>query len=102
MSFHVLWVGRRARIDVLKLFLFYVYWCFAYMYICVQVVDPGVTELPCGSWELNPSPLQEQSVLLTTEPSLQHQRISVSVSLSLWFFETKFLCVALAVLELAL
>ena len=28
-------------------------------------------ESPCGSWELNSEPLEEQSVLLTTEPSLQ-------------------------------
>ena len=28
-------------------------------------------EPPCGSWELNSGPLEEQSVLLTTEPSLQ-------------------------------
>lgn len=25
---------------------------------------------PCGCWELNSGPLQEQSVLLTIEPSL--------------------------------
>ena len=28
-------------------------------------------ETPCGGWELNSGPLKEQSVLLTTEPSLQ-------------------------------
>jgi hypothetical protein len=28
-------------------------------------------ELPCGCWKLNSGPLEEQSVLLTTEPSLQ-------------------------------
>ena len=28
-------------------------------------------ELPCGCWELNPGPLEEQPVLLTAEPSLQ-------------------------------
>lgn len=28
-------------------------------------------ELPCGCWELYPGPLEEQSVLLTAEPSLQ-------------------------------
>ena len=27
-------------------------------------------ELPCGYWELNSDPLEEQAVLLTTEPSL--------------------------------
>ena len=39
---------------------------------CVRVSDLGVTdscELPCGCWALNPGPLKEQSVLLTTEPS---------------------------------
>ena len=28
-------------------------------------------EPPCGCWELNSGPLEEQSVLLTAEPSLQ-------------------------------
>ena len=28
-------------------------------------------ELPCGCWELSPGPLDQQPVLLTTEPSLQ-------------------------------
>jgi len=28
-------------------------------------------EPPCGCWELNSGPLEEQSVLLATEPSLQ-------------------------------
>ena len=28
-------------------------------------------EPPCGCWELNSGPLEEQSVLLITEPSLQ-------------------------------
>jgi hypothetical protein len=28
-------------------------------------------EPPCGCWDLNSGPLEEQSVLLTTEPSLQ-------------------------------
>lgn len=27
-------------------------------------------ELPCGGWGLNPSPLQDQLMLRTTEPSL--------------------------------
>ena len=30
-------------------------------------------EPPCGCWELNSVPLEEQSVLLTAEPSLQSQ-----------------------------
>jgi len=28
-------------------------------------------EPPCGCWDLNSGPLEEQSVLLTTEPILQ-------------------------------
>ena len=38
------------------------------------VTGTGVTdscELPHGFWELNPGPLEEQSVLLTTKQSLQ-------------------------------
>jgi hypothetical protein len=30
-------------------------------------------EPPCGCWDLNSGPLEEQSVLLTAEPSLQTQ-----------------------------
>jgi hypothetical protein len=36
----------------------------------LRVLSDGC-ELPCGCWEQNLGPLQEQSVLLTTEPSLQ-------------------------------
>jgi len=44
--------------------------------LCESVGFPeaGVTdgyELPCGCWELNLGPLEEQPVLLTAEPSLQ-------------------------------
>jgi hypothetical protein len=70
----------------------YVYMCvymYIYVYVCVCVCiyihcsclqtcqkrasDPviGGCELPCGSWELNSGPLEEESVFLTTEPSLQ-------------------------------
>ena len=50
----------------------------SYLYVClgegVRSPGTGVTdscELPCGCWELNLGPLQEQHVLLTTEPLLQ-------------------------------
>lgn len=46
---------------------------FAYMYACVGLSDPVVTdsrELLCGCWELNPGPLEKHTVLLTTEPSV--------------------------------
>ena len=44
--------------------------------LCEDVRYPGTgvtdsCELPCGCWELNPGALEEQAVLLTTEPSLQ-------------------------------
>jgi hypothetical protein len=35
----------------------------------VGVIDG--CEQPCGEWEPNPGPLNEQQVLLTTEPFLQ-------------------------------
>jgi hypothetical protein len=45
---------------------------------CLQIHQKKVTEFitdicepPCGCWELNSGPLEEQSVLLTSEPSLQ-------------------------------
>jgi hypothetical protein len=59
-------------LKIIYLFLIYVHWCFACMHIYVRVSDIGVTdtcELPCGCWELDLGPLEEQSVLLTTEPS---------------------------------
>ena len=37
-----------------------------------DVIKDGC-EPPCGYWELNSGPLEEQAVLLTTEPSLQPQ-----------------------------
>ena len=32
---------------------------------------------PCGCWELNSGPLEEQSLLLTAEPSLQTPSLSI-------------------------
>jgi hypothetical protein len=45
-----------------------------YLLVCVRVLVPGVAyscELPCGCWEMNLGLLEEQSMLLNTEPSLQ-------------------------------
>ena len=36
-------------------------------------LNTGGREPPCGCWELNSGPLEEQAVLLTTESSLQLQ-----------------------------
>lgn len=64
-------------------FIFYVYGCFAYRHVdawCPQDPEEGVRltktgvidgcELPYGCWKRKLSPLQEQLVLLTTEPTL--------------------------------
>jgi hypothetical protein len=62
-----------------------------------------------GCWDLNSGPLEEQSMLLTAEPSLQPPSCCFCLFVCLffvlvwfWFFETGFLCIALAVLELTL
>jgi hypothetical protein len=70
-------------------------------------------EPPCGCWELNSGPLEEQPVLLTSEPSLQHPQVSFFINFHLgifWLFswfglvwfglETKSHLVDLAGLEL--
>ena len=52
-------------------------------------------EPPCGCWELNSGPLEEQSVLLISESSLQPQNLT--------FLKTNFcLILFLCALELAL
>lgn len=56
------------------LFLFSVHRCFACMHICIRVLNPAVTdrcELPRRCCILNLDPLEEWSVRLITEPSLQ-------------------------------
>lgn len=65
------------------------YECFAWMHVCTQcacLVSTKVTsscwlpcnfELPCGCWELNSGPLQEQQMLLTMTSLLQDQNIVV-------------------------
>lgn len=52
---------------------FYVHWCFPRMYVYVTVSDPLKLELQTvwtAFWEFNLASLEEQSVLLTAEPSL--------------------------------
>ena len=67
-------------------FSFFLICLFIYLFIyymkvhcsCLQTLQKRESDLvtdgcepPCGCWELNSGPLEEQSVLLTTEPSLQ-------------------------------
>jgi len=54
-------------------------WCMQRLQSDTELPGTGVTdgcEPPCGFWELNPSPLQEQQVLLISKPSLQPHLIS--------------------------
>ena len=39
-------------------------------------------EPPCGCWELNSRPLEEQKVLLTAEPSLQPPQVILKEGLA--------------------
>ena len=48
------------------------------LYACMPVGQRRAPDLitdgcepPCGSWELHSGPLEEQAVLLTSEPSFQ-------------------------------
>ena len=54
---------------------------FTCLYVCEDVRCPGTgvidsSEQPCGCWELNPGPLEEHAVLLTSEQDLQLPSIS--------------------------
>jgi len=57
--------------------IFYLFIIYKYT-VAVQTHQKRASDLitdgcepPCGCWDLNSGPLEEQSVLLTTEPSLQ-------------------------------
>jgi hypothetical protein len=56
----------------LKIYLFIYFMC-PLLQTHKRASDPITDgcEPPCGFWELNSGPLEEQSVLLTVEPSLQ-------------------------------
>ena len=70
---------RRARIQALFFFKIYLFYAYEYNYNCLQthqkrmMSDPIADgcESPCGCWELNSGLLEEQTMLLTAEPSLQ-------------------------------
>jgi hypothetical protein len=68
-------VGHHNRLFYfifLKIYLFYVYEHTVAVFNQKRALDPITDgfEPPCGCWELNSGPLEEQSVLLTTQPSL--------------------------------
>ena len=67
-------------------FLFIMYTIF--LPVCLPAGQKRASDLisdgcepPCGCWEFNSGPLEEQAVLLTAEPSLQPQYILFNINL---------------------
>jgi len=75
LSFPFSYLFLQGEVVFLKKRFIYLYECSISMYAWVTEEDIRFTldgcEPPCGCWELNSGPLDEQSVLLTSEPSLQ-------------------------------
>jgi hypothetical protein len=99
----VWWLINVHIIFKVHLFVFYVYQCLlACMYVnhvCAWYLQrplestgslgTGVMddwELPCGHWELNLGPLQEQHLLLTSESSLQPYTVFLRSRVSFKYF----------------
>ena len=88
-----MWVPRpRLRLGSLSPYSFFFSFFKIYLFIFVYTVLPvymsagqkrepdlitDVCEPPCGCWELNSGLLEEQSVLLSSEPSLQSPTRSI-------------------------
>jgi hypothetical protein len=68
---------------VLKIYLFYLYEYTIAVFRYTRKVTLGSTtdgsEPPCGCWELNLPPLEEQPVFSTAEPSLQIPSLHLNV-----------------------
>jgi len=78
--------------------LFLVGWLVGLVFLFKKItylvtVSTDGCEPPCGCWELNSGPLGQQSVLLTTEPSLQPWFVCF-----FFFFNMGFLYIALALI----
>jgi len=60
--------------------------CRVIYFMYLRTSDPITDgcEPPCGCWDLNSGLLQEQSVLLTAEPSLQLQRVVQTKAFGQW------------------
>ena len=70
-------LSLRLKTNTFLFFLRFIYYMWIHCH-CLQThqkraSDPITDSFgpPCGCWELNSGPLEEKSVLLTTEPSLQ-------------------------------
>ena len=85
---YCLTIWSAASLVNLNCFLFFKYLFIYYVYNILSVCTPAGQkrapdlipdgcEPPCGCWELNSGPLEEQAMLLTTEPSLQPSYFSL-------------------------
>ena len=70
--------GRQYPIFFFNFFRFYLFIMYTTFLPCMPAGQKRAPDLiidgcepPCGCWELNSGPLEEHSVLLTSEPSLQ-------------------------------
>jgi hypothetical protein len=77
----------------LKMYLF-IYYVYSVLPECMPAVQKRAPDLiidgykpPCGCWKLNSGHLEEQSVLLTSEPSLRSSSI---IPRTQWMEETSF------------
>ena len=67
--------ASQISLSLSDVFIYYVYSVLPACLLAGQKRAPDLItdgcEPPCGCWELNSGPLEEQSVLLSSEPSLQ-------------------------------
>ena len=73
-----LWLGKSSNTNVFVCFLDLLISCICIYNSCLQTHQKRASDpitdgckSPCGCWELHSGPLEEQSVLLTAEPSFQ-------------------------------
>lgn len=72
-------------------FMYIDVWLHACLCECVESPETGVTdscERPSGCRELNPCPLEEQSVFVTAEPSLQTPACFPTLTWKAWPFHS--------------
>ena len=71
------WTTHFSTLYFLQRFIYYYTWIHcSYLHTLQKKASNLIIdgcEPPCGCWDLNSGTLEEQSVLLTTEPSLQPQ-----------------------------
>ena len=84
-------ISKSINVKILRIsFLNYLFTYYVYniLSVCMPIGQKRAPDLitdgcepPCGCWELNSGPLEEQAMLLTTEPSLEPLKISFNFSM---------------------